>query len=727
VFSPEDPFAGGDLDGCLGPDGSLKPWARPIIECFSDTWVETSPSNRGVKLFVKAELPGPGRRATYKDGAIELYDRGRFFTVTGRAFNGSPLQIEDHQADVCKLYALIGGGVQSRSKPKADLRAEETVSEGQRYAYLQSLVAQYRAKGMSRAEIYEAAAAVNRHRCKPPKPDSVVQELANWAATLEPGPRRVIPMPSPPPELQTAAKSELPVIDVGGRDLREEAYDCLAALRGANDPPAYFVQSGRMFEVAVNEKGRQAGREVTEPILRGRLTRIADFRKKSPKGSIPCFPPRDVVEDLLALAPGLLGLPVLDGIVSVPVIRGDGSILTEPGYDQRSQLYYSPEPGFCLPPIADFPSSDHVGVAKGLVDEMLEGFPFSDQSSRANAIAAILTPLLRPVICGPTPLALFDAPQPGTGKSLLAEAAAIIATGEPAEMCSMPRDDEEMRKSLTTLLASLAPVVVFDNVMRRLDNGDLAKALTETTHADRAFRTHQRILVPVRCSWIATGNNLRLGGDLPRRCYWVRLDAKTSRPEDRSDFKISDLKSWIRTRRPELVAALLTLARAWFVAGKPRSQRRPLGSFESWSLTIGGVLDHAGISGFLGNASELREEADSEAGQWERFLQILHEVFCGQAFALSDLKTKMDARVGSALGGIEPTLEAQELRRTLPDYLAEVSDRSGFFQRRAGKLFAELCGRRFGDSQIYLCRRGIEHHAQMWAVGIGELGELAGS
>ncbi len=730
VFSSTDPFAGLDLDGCLDPSGAVVSWAQPIIEAFADTYMEISPSGRGLKIFTKARLEGPGRRVDRENGGIEIYDSGRFFTATGRGFRSAPLQVEDHQSDVCRLYAAItgGSGTPPRTKPKADLNEQKTISEGSRYAYLQSVVAQYRARGMDRAEIYAAAVAVNAQRCKPPKPEAVVRELVDWICTREAGPRRVISMPPPagppnapvPPETGDGDYgSELPVILVGGRELREEVDDCLTALHGANDPPRYFVQSGRMFEVVVNEIGRRVGREVTEAVLRGDLTRIANFRKRTVKGLVSCFPPRDVGEVLLALAPGVLRFPILEGIVGVPVIRDDGSIVAEPGYDEQTKLYYSPEPGFRLPAIADNPSGDHVEIAKSLIDEMLEGFPFAEQSSRANAIALLVTPLVRPVIRGPIPLGLLTAPQAGTGKSLLAELVAMISTGAPAEMCSLPRDEEELRKVLTTVLVSMAPVVIFDNVMRRLDSGDLAKALTETTHADRAFRTHQQILVPVRCAWIATGNNLRIGGDLPRRCYWIKLDAKTSRPEDRSDFRIPDLKAWVSARRPELVAALLTLARAWYAAGKPGSQRRPLGSFESWSATIGGILEHAGIVGFLENASELRDEADAEAGQWERFLQVLQEVFCGEPFSLADLKRRMDERADNAFGGSELSHEAEDVRRALPDYLAEVSDRFGFFQRRAGKLFAEHCDRRFGDSQIFLRRDGISHHAQMWGIGAG--------
>jgi len=185
VFAAADPFAGIDLDDCMDPSGALKPWARTIIECFANTYMETSPSGRGVKVFVKARLDGRGHRASYQDGAVEIYDRGRFFTVTGHILNGAKLQVEEHQADVAKLYALISGGTNERPKAKADLKDPKKVPEGKRYEYLQSAAAQYRSKGMDREEIYAAIAIINLERCLPPKPDSVLTELADWAARLE--------------------------------------------------------------------------------------------------------------------------------------------------------------------------------------------------------------------------------------------------------------------------------------------------------------------------------------------------------------------------------------------------------------------------------------------------------------------------------------------------------------------------------------------------------------
>jgi hypothetical protein len=278
--------------------------------------------------------------------------------------------------------------------------------------------------------------------------------------------------------------------------------------------------------------------------------------------------------------------------------------------------------------------------------------------------------------------------------------------------------------------------VVIDNVNRKLDNPDLCKVLTETTHVDREFATHNKMLLPVKATIIATGNNIQIGGDMPRRCYWIRLDAEMPQPFLRTGFDIENLKAWTSEHRGELLAALLTLARAWYVAGKPKPKIAPLGSFEAWTITVGGILEYAGVEGFLDNSADLYKDADSEAMQWEGFLQVLHEAFYGEPFTTSEIPKKLnDTTWDEEKHASVPTKKAAALRAALPDFLAEGLSREGFFQRRAGHCFAERVGKRFGKSQVHLKRGEVSHGAQQWKVEIvvsnptttGELGELPGS
>ena len=49
--------------------------------------------------------------------------------------------------------------------------------------------------------------------------------------------------------------------------------------------------------------------------------------------------------------------------------------------------------------------------------------------------------------------------------------------------------------------------------------------------------------------------------------------------------------------------------RAWLAAGRPPG-KRILGSFESWAAVVGGILEHAGVPGFLQDTEQLYEAAD---------------------------------------------------------------------------------------------------------------------
>ena len=139
VFTESDPFAGIDLDNCRNPKTKrILPWARKIIERLN-SYTETSPSGKGVKIFVKGKLPGGGR----KKGGVEMYDQGRYFTVTGRLLKGTPEIIRDKAKVIKKLYVDYLG------KPK-----EENLKA--RYSQLNNL---------SNEEIVNSAKdAINGHK-----------------------------------------------------------------------------------------------------------------------------------------------------------------------------------------------------------------------------------------------------------------------------------------------------------------------------------------------------------------------------------------------------------------------------------------------------------------------------------------------------------------------------------------------------------------------------------
>ena len=85
VFSSGDPYCGVDLDACLDPaTEAIAPWATEIVAALA-SYTEITPSGRGLHIIVRGRLP-PGRR---RQGPIEMYDSGRFFTMTGHCLEAT--------------------------------------------------------------------------------------------------------------------------------------------------------------------------------------------------------------------------------------------------------------------------------------------------------------------------------------------------------------------------------------------------------------------------------------------------------------------------------------------------------------------------------------------------------------------------------------------------------------------------------------------------------------
>ncbi len=81
VFSSGDPYCGVDLDAAVDSEtGEVAVWAERLIVGL-DGYTELSPSGTGVHVIVRGKVPQGGNRR----GPVEMYDQGRFFTVTGRA------------------------------------------------------------------------------------------------------------------------------------------------------------------------------------------------------------------------------------------------------------------------------------------------------------------------------------------------------------------------------------------------------------------------------------------------------------------------------------------------------------------------------------------------------------------------------------------------------------------------------------------------------------------
>jgi hypothetical protein len=108
----EQNIIGVDIDGCRNAKtGFLAPWADQIIDGLN-SYTEITPSQTGLRIWVIGKLPSD-RKVFNLDPAvgfggkvkIEVYDKARYFTVTGEALFGGPVDIES--CDLIPAYKLF--------------------------------------------------------------------------------------------------------------------------------------------------------------------------------------------------------------------------------------------------------------------------------------------------------------------------------------------------------------------------------------------------------------------------------------------------------------------------------------------------------------------------------------------------------------------------------------------------------------------------------------------
>jgi hypothetical protein len=272
-------------------------------------------------------------------------------------------------------------------------------------------------------------------------------------------------------------------------------------------------------------------------------------------------------------------------------MRPDGTILASDGYDAATGIYLASS----VPVALDGrPTLDDARRAIDALLDVVVDFPAAP-AAKSAWLAGVVAVAARPAIAGPTPMLLVDATVRGAGKSLLVDVASIITTGRPAARMIYSRDDDEIRKRITALALVGDPLVLIDNVTGELGCAALDAALTADTWSDRVLGASEMTSeLPLRIVWWATGNGMLVGADLVRRSLLVRLEPQCERPEERTGWRHPRLLDHVREHRAGLLTAALTIARAYFVAGRPDMGLRPMGSYESWSDLVRSALVWAG-------------------------------------------------------------------------------------------------------------------------------------
>jgi hypothetical protein len=515
---------------------------------------------------------------------------------------------------------------------------------------------------------------------------------------------------------QAQNDNDLPVIETVFRHLREVTQDTLDAILLQNKKaPRIFVRGGVLNRIKPYESKSLICEVLNASACRGEIERAANFVGGQDYGgnpvSMPVNPPTDVVADLMAL-PEWKGIPILKGIIHAPVLNTDGMFDTAPGYQKKSQNYYAPDKKLKIGDTE--PTDENVSEAKLLIfDDLLGEFCFADNDSRANALALMLMPFVRPIIDGQTPLHLIDAPTEGSGKGLLADVLTYPFKPDGGTLMTEGESDEEWRKRITAVLSEAPSHVMIDNISKKMEAGSFAAVLTAKFWSDRLLGTNTTAKFPVTQTWLATGNNVEMSREITRRTVWVRLRPSVEDPSQK-DFRIKNLRQWALDHRSELITACLTLIRKWVALKMPEGNVRK-GSYESWASIMSGILDAVGVEGFLGNYAKLGEKANEANEIWREFVRAWnmkhgqHPVGVSDLFLLASTKT-------AAIDG-----QRKEIgQNLLGDLLPQETERGR--RNELGKLLKSQIDRVYGIYRI-LRAEAKKNAAQYQLENVGESGE----
>lgn len=475
---------------------------------------------------------------------------------------------------------------------------------------------------------------------KPVRPLNGKAEMKTPAAPL----KMAAPPPSDPPPSR-----ERPIIMMEGGKLHEITQAAEKHLIAANIP--FYTRDKNVCRPFITSLTDSLGRttEITaltivdQIYMREKLTEAIDWQIQKGKETVAIDAPLKVCGAVLARH-GDWSFPPIVGVISAPTLRADGSLLDIEGYDQATRLYLAST--VSLPTMPENPTMADATEALALLGDLLKEFPFVNAASRSVGLSALITPAVRGML-DVAPGHVARAPTAGTGKSYLFDIAAAISIGTRCPVIARCKNDEEMEKRLGAAALAGQPIINFDNVNGELRSDALSQLVTQAICQIRVLGKSEQPSVGNRFCLFASGNNIRITGDLTRRVLLCSMDARIEKPSERQFNAIPVEK--VLADRGKYIAACLTIVRAYIEAGRPPVASVPLNGFAAWSNSVRSALLWLGCADPVETISQARDE-DPELQLLVSFLEAFKLTFgIGKEFSstAADIITRSEVTEGS--------------------------------------------------------------------------------
>ncbi len=272
--------------------------------------------------------------------------------------------------------------------------------------------------------------------------------------------------------------------------------------------------------------------------------------------------------------------------IRMPVMENGVLRLLPEGYDAATK-------SFTFNPIKiyDMPASE----GKRIIEELYGEFKFAD-SVRSLAVVVFAMVTVFGVGLLPRgslrPCFIFLANAEGAGKTLLVKCATIPVLGA-LPSGTKPKDEDEMRKLLLTVVLEARPIVFFDNEKKHISSPVLEAFQSAQNFEGRVLGASKNFSGENNAIVFITGNGCTVSPDMRRRSVFCEVFLEVERAEDRV-FQRELEAPVLFARRAEIVSAMWALIQDWYRAGCQKPSRGN-SSFPECANIIGGIVQHAGF------------------------------------------------------------------------------------------------------------------------------------
>lgn len=368
----------------------------------------------------------------------------------------------------------------------------------------------------------------------------------------------------------------------------------------------------------------------TQASIRALAEKHAMLCVETEQGRKPIAVPTLLLDGLLEL--NSAEAPQLTGLLTHPIARDDGTILSANGLHKPTGLFLNGVSGTDYRP---YTHAESPAALKRIREVLLEGFEFASELDATVAIAGLFTGVQRRLLDTAPGLAVLAAAQ-SSGKTTFLRIVHVILTGRDLPVTTLPIGNEaEVEKRLLSLLMQSPAVIGFDNVPDgfTVHSGSLSAAMTSSTFEGRVLGVSRMATVPTNVLIALTGNNLTFGADEISRWMVARLAPRHARPEERN-FRHADIVAHALAHRDAVLRDVVGI-----VAGfRSSSERMTLTGtrFPKWDRMVRQPLIWAGADD-VARVFRVNERESEHAQGLRALLLVLREVFGDRLFSAREV------------------------------------------------------------------------------------------